>query len=528
MPAENLDALFRRYGPAYRWLATITCVVGAMTGGLASTTVNVAFPDLMGAFGLGRDQAQLLSTGYFASQTLGMLLSAWMIKAFGERIANIVALSLFLLGAAMSGLAIDTVTLIVGRVTQGVSAGVLQPLGMAVVFSVFPEGRKSLSMGIFATGMVIAPTLGPTLGGLAIDIFNWRYIFLLTLPTAFAAMVLSAFFLPSRPIPRFLPKFDFLGVGLLAVALVGLLLGFSYGQRLGWTSNDILILFALGTVCCVSFIYRQITIAEPLVNLKLFTNMQFTAAALIAFFTECAFLSSTIMLPLFVQQIQGFTPLYSGLLLVPSGLLMLVLFPLSGRLGDILPAQYLVYAGLLSYSFSFALMATMDVNTPFWTVVIFTLFMRAGSAFTRPVTNATALSSLPKDQIHQGSSSLNFTRKLGGAVGANAVIVFLELRIPFHGDAFVSLQTSVNQTSRELRDAIVRLFTEAGVPEVARESAALQFMGDVILAQASTRGFQDAFTILAIMAFLAIIPAMYMARLMKKPAPPAKAAKAAA
>jgi len=164
-------------------------------------------------------------------------------------------------------------------------------------------------------------------------------------------------------------------------------------------------------------------------------------------------------------------------------------------------------------------MASMDVNTPFWTVVMFTMVMRAGSAFTRPVTNATALSSLPKDQIHQGSSSLNFTRKLGGAVGANAVIVFLELRIPFHGDAFVSLQTSVNQTSRELRDAIVRLFTEAGIPEVAREPAALQFMSDVILAQASTRGFQDAFMILAIMAFLAIIPAMAMARMMNNLAP---------
>jgi MFS family permease len=278
----------------------------------------------------------------------------------------------------------------------------------------------------------------------------------------------------------------------------------------------------------VGFIYRQLTIAEPLVNLKLFRNLQFTAAALIAFFTECAFLSSTIMLPLFVQQIQGYTPLYSGLLLVPSGLLMLVLFPLSGRLGDMLPPQYLVYAGLLSYSLSFALMAGMDVNTPFWTVVMFTLVMRAGSAFTRPVTNATALSSLPREQVHQGSSSLNFTRKLGGAVGANAVIVFLELRIPFHGDAFTAMQTNVNQTSRELREVIVRLFTEAGVPEAAREPAALQFMGDVILAQASTRGFQDAFAVLAIMAFAAILPAMMMARLMKKAPPPGKVARATA
>ncbi len=527
MAAENIDALFKRYGPAYRWLATITCVTGAMTGGLASTTVNVAFPDLMGTFGLGRDQAQLLSTGYFASQTLGMLLSAWLIKASGERTANIVALSLFLIGSAASGLAVDSATLMMGRVTQGISAGILQPLAMAVVFAVFPEGRKGFAMGIFSMGMVIAPTLGPTMGGLAIDMFNWRYIFLLTLPTTFLTLVLSAFFMPSRPLPKFLPKFDFLGTALLGAMLFGLLLGFSYGQRLGWTSYDIILLFALGIFGGVGFVYRQLKGDAPLVNLRLYTNMQFSAAALIAFFTECAFLTSTIMLPLFVQQIQHFTPFYSGLLLVPSGLLMLVLFPLSGRLADMIPPQYLVYAGLLSYSLSFGLMAGMDVNTPFWTVVWFTLFMRMGSAFTRPVTNATALSSLPTDQLHQGSSALNFTRKLGGALGANGMIVFLELRIPFHGDAFAAMQTSVNETGREMREQIMRLFTEAGVPEIAREPGAIQYMGDVILAQASTRGFQDAFAVLAIMAFMAIIPALMMAHLMKADAAAKKSGAAA-
>ncbi len=524
MPSESIDTLFARYGPVYRWLATLTCVTGAMTGGLASTTVNVAYPDLMGIFGLGRDQAQLLSTGYFASQTVGMLLSAWLIRAFGERAANMLALVLFLFGSAMSGLAQDVATLMVGRVTQGISAGVLQPLAMAIVFSVFPPGRKGLSMGIFAMGMVIAPTLGPTMGGLAIEFFNWRYIFLLTLPTTVIALILSAFFLPSRTWPKYLPKFDFFGFGLLCVSLFGLLLGFSYGQRLGWTSNDIIMLFAAGVACGVAFVYRQLTDDAPLVNLRLYRNLQFTSAALIAFFTECAFLSSTIMLPLFVQQIQQFTPLHAGLMMVPSGLLMLIMFPLSGRLTDMVPAQYMVYAGLLFYSLSFAFMATMDVNTPFWTLVAFTLVMRMGSAFTRPVTNATALSSLPSDQVHQGSSSLNFTRKLGGALGANGVIVFLELRIPFHGDAFAATQTGVNQTGGVFREQVVRLFTEAGVPEIAREPGALQFLGDVILAQASTRGFQDAFLVLAVMAFAAIIPAFMMARTMARPARTARAA----
>lgn len=485
-----------------------------MTGGLASTTVNVAFPDIMGAFGLGRDQAQLLSTGYFASQTIGMLLSAWLIKAGGERLSSNIALTLFLIGCAMSGLAQDASTLMLGRVLQGTASGVLQPLAMAIVFSVFPAGRKGLSMGIFSMGMVMAPTLGPTMGGIAIEFFNWRYVFLLSLPTAFIALVLGNIFMPSREFPKYWPKFDFISFFLLCFCLTGLLLGFSYGQRLGWVSDDIIMLFMLGTSSGVAFILRQLYGRDPLVNLHLFSNAQFTAAALIAFFTECAFLSSTVMLPLFVQQIQHYSPFAAGLMMVPAGISMLILFPISGRLADILPAQVLVFAGLLFYALSFALMATMDVNTPFWTVVGFTLVMRFGSAFTRPVTNATALSSLPSALVHQGSSTINFTRKLGGALGANAVIVFLELRIPFHGDAFAVAQTGVNQTTLELRETVVRLFGEAGVPSLAQEPGALRYLGDMILAQASTLGFQDAFSVLAAIAFTAIVPAFIMGRLM--------------
>jgi len=178
-----------------------------------------------------------------------------------------------------------------------------------------------------------------------------------------------------------------------------------------------------------------------------------------------------------------------------------------------------VFSGLLFYAVSFALMASMDVNTPFWTLVMFTLVMRFGSAFTRPVTNATALSSLPSAEVHQGSSTINFTRKLGGALGANAVMVFLEMRIPFHGDAFAAALTSGNQTARELQKTVVRVFGEAGVPKLAQEPGAVLYFSEIILAQASTLGFQDGFTILAVIAFTAIIPAFVMGRLMgSKPA----------
>ncbi len=510
MKTETTDTLFERYGPAYKWFATITGMIGGTTAILASSTVNVAFPDIMGAFGIGRDQAQLLSTGYFAATTAGMLISAWLIESFGERMTYTLVLAIFILGAAMSGFAQNPETLMVGRVLQGASAGVIQPLGMAVTFSVFPAGRKGTSMGLYSMGMVLAPTLGPTLGGLAIEYFNWRYVFLLTLPTTGIALLLGLLFMPSRAMPKRLPRFDFLGFGFLCAALVGFLLGFSYGQRLGWTSNEIVGLFAVGTVSTVGFVLMQMYGKSPFINLALFRNPQFLAASLIAFFAGCAFLSSTFLLPLFVQQIQHYTAFDAGILMMPGGLSLLIMYPITGRLADSWPPHVLIYIGLISFGLAFLFLATADVNTSFWTIVAFTILIRAGTAFTRPVTNAAALKSLPPELLNQGSGAVNLMRQLGAVIGTNGLVVFLELRIPFHGDAFAALQTSASTTSQVMREQVIRVLTEAGVPQMALEQSALRYLGDVIYAQASTFGFQDTFMILGIFTLLGLIPAWVM------------------
>lgn len=508
MQNESIDDLFKRYGPVYKWLATVTCMLGGMTAILASSTVNVAFPDIMGTFGIGRDQAQLLSTGYFASMTAGMLLSAWLVDGIGERRSYSIALVVFLLGALMSGLSQSPGSLMFGRVMQGMAAGAIQPIAMAVVFKVFPAGRKGMSMGIYSMGMVLAPTFGPTMGGLAIEFFNWRYVFLLTVPSVALAFILGNMFMPSRARPQRLPPFDFFGFFAMCGALIGFLLGFSYGQRLGWGSSEIIGLFAVGAFGSAGFVLRQIYGAHPLINMKLFLIPQFAAASLVALFTGCAFLSSTFLLPLFVQQIQGYSPLEAGLMMMPGGLSLLILFPVAGRLADTMPPQLMIYFGLISFGMAFVFLSGADVNTPFWTLVSFTLLIRAGTAFTRPVVNSTALQALPPALVNQGSSAVNFMRQLGAAIGTSGLVVFLEMRIPFHADAF----SGASQIGRGFQEKIIRLLTEAGVPEAVRGPGALHYLADMIYAQASTAGFQDTFIVLAGVSFAGAAPAWLMAQ----------------
>lgn len=524
MYTESIDDLFARYGPAYKWFATITSVLGGMTVILASSTVNVAFPDIMGAFGITRDQAQLMSTGYFGAMTGGMLLSAWLITNFGQRAAFQGALAFFLIGSAMSGFAPTAELLSFGRVLQGTAAGVVQPLAMAVTFSVWPARSKGMSMGLFSMGMVMAPVLGPTCGGLAIEYFSWHYVFILQIPTAAIAFLMGALFMPAKAWPKKLPRFDFIGLILVWIALAALLLTGSYGQRLGWVSNEIIGGFIIGIVASVAFVLRQIYGPHPLINMKLFLEPRFTAAAIISFFAGCAFLSSTFLIPLFVQEIQHYTPLRAGMMMIPGGLSLLILFPLSGRLTDMVPSHYLIYFGLFSFGMAFVLMSTADVNTPFWTFVSFTILIRVGTAFIRPVMNTEALRSLPQEMVNQGSGVVNFIRMLGAALGTSVLVVFLEMRVPFHTDAFTATQIAPSRASGELLEQIRRLLSEAGVAEAVQNPGALHYLGNVISAQGTTLAFQDTFLALGIFAFFGFLPALYLSQAKSRVAPAASPA----
>ncbi|MEI6204079.1 MAG: MFS transporter, partial [Enhydrobacter sp.] len=176
-PVQNTQFLTERYGPSYRWYVTITGMVGVVSMVLAMTTVNVAVPDVMGAFGIGQDKAQWMSSAYTATMTAGMLINAWVSGILGERRTFVGALFFFSLGAILGGTAATEDTLILARMLQGFSAGIAQPLVMAIIFTVFPPERRGSAMGVFGLGVVFAPGIGPTLGGLMIEYFSWHYVF---------------------------------------------------------------------------------------------------------------------------------------------------------------------------------------------------------------------------------------------------------------------------------------------------------------------------------------------------------------
>ena len=222
---------------------------------------------------------------------------------------------------------------------------------------------------------------------------------------------------------------------------------------------------------------------------------------------------------MFVQQIQGYTPLRAGLLLMPGGLSLLILFPIAGRVSDTVSAQTLLSLGLGAFVVGFFLLAGTDANTPFWTFVAFTLFIRFGIAFTSPVLNSAALKSLPLEQVNQGSGAVSFMRMLGAAFSLNIVVAFLETRVPFHSDALTATQTAANPTSLAYLDTLRHLLSEAGFANTLERTGALHYLGHVIYTQANTAGFQDAFLALSIASVCGLIPVYILSRTPARPPP---------
>lgn len=358
-------AVHTQYTETERWLITGAGLVGMIAMVLSSTSVTVAVPNVMGAFGVGQDKAQWLSTAYFAAMTGAMLLTAWLQTRFGQRTVFLATMCTFAFGSFLAAGAPDMTTIIVARVIQGFCAGLIQPFTMSIIFTVFPPERRGAAMGLFGLGVVLAPALGPAMGGIIVDELGWRIVFLLPLPLTVAATLAGAVFLPNRKpgIPR---KFDWVGMILLSLSLGLILDGLASGRRFGWSSDRIVLELTLGVLTTIGFILRQLASRAPMLDLRLYANPQFASAAVVSLIFGFGMFGSIYAIAVFMQQVQGFSATKAGIALIPAGMLMTIMFPTAGRLVDRFPAYILIMIGLVWYSIGFALMSIADAGTPYW------------------------------------------------------------------------------------------------------------------------------------------------------------------
>jgi MFS transporter, DHA2 family, multidrug resistance protein len=501
----------------YRWLVTITGMTAAFTMVLSGTIVNVAVPNVMGAFGVGQDEAQFLATAYIATMTASQLLNAWFVAVFGQRLAFFLVLVLFTAGGLLCAYSPTLDFIIFGRVMQGFSAGIIQPLVMVTIFQVFPVHRRGTAMGIYSMGLVLALGLGPVIGGITTDALGWRYIFFVPLPFVATALLLGALFLPGGRPGGSRQAFDWTGYALLCTAIFCLMTAIANGQSEGWGSDSILMLFAIGTVSAGGFVRSQRRAGAALLDLSLFGYAGFASAALVAFVYGVGNFSITYAVPVFGQLVQGYTPTVAGFLLLPASLVLVALFPLTGRLSDRVAPVYPIAGGLILFTTGALLLAGADINTVFWSMSLFAVVGRIGMGFITPPLMSCALGAVPADRLHYASGTINFARQLGGAFGINILVAVLEVRTQFHLDSLTATQSADNAATRELLQQTSRLLAEGGVPDNQLSALSLDHLARILEAQAETLAFQDGFRLLALVFLAALIPAWILGRSSGKP-----------
>lgn len=515
--SPGIAAKFDEFGPVYRWLAVATAMVGSLATLLPATVINVAIPEIMGAYGIGQDQAQWLATGFLAASTITMLANAWMVHAFGVRFTFVAAIACFSIGSVGGLVAPSIDMLIFVRVFQGAAAGLITPLSMLIMFQVFPPDQRGRAMGIFSMGVVMAPALGPSLGGLIIDALSWRYIFFLELPLSFVAIAFGTLFLTERETDGPRDSFDWTGLILVSIFVTTILVGLTEGQDRGWHENFVMFCLITASVSLAAFIWWELVVDKPLLHLRLFTIKGYAPAAVVTFVFGAGLYGSTYLAPLFLQTVQGSTALSAGLLLMPAGFTMAIVFPISGAMADKVSPRRPIMIGVAIFALSCALMTNVDVNTPFLLMTIWVIIGRIGLGMVMPSIQAASLARLPLHLISQGSGANNFVRQMGGAFGINLTAIFLAERTQFFADGLTASQTADNTTTMEVLDIIAGLLANAGLPELTQSAVAYGFLGQMVYFKAYMLAFRDSFYLLTCVFLLTLIPAFLIGK--DRPAP---------
>lgn len=442
---------------AYKWKVLISVVFGIFMIILDSTVVNVALQTLRREYNVSLTDAQWIISIYVLALGITTPLSGFLADRFGIKRIYISGLALFVFGSLLCGLAPSLGFLIVARVLQGIGGGLAQPLGPALLYSAFPPKEQGTALGFFGIALVLAPALGPILGGLLVDQNLWRWIFFINVPIGITGVILASRFLRSEP-PRRKPILDPLGIATAVVGFGSVLYAATIAADQGWSSGGVLLWFGIGAAALAAFAVIELFVAkEPLLDLRLFRNTTFLTAALVGYVTVLALFGAEFLMPVYLQALRGRTALETGFILLALALTSGVVTPIAGRLYDKIGPRMLVCTGFAILLINTWQLAQIQGDTSIsW--ILFLLALRGVSLGLIVQTSfTTALSSVPRHTLPRGSSLLNSTRFVVQSVGV-AVLATV-------------LASAVSPQTKEFQDRAQQ--SEAASPNAAAESFGL-------------------------------------------------------
>lgn len=391
-------------------------IIGMFVAALNETLMGNALPELMKSFGVSATTVQWLTTAYLLVVGVLVPVTAVLQQWFTTRQMFLSAKSLFLMGTLISAVSPEFSILLVGRVFQAIGTGILMPLTMNTIMTIFPPEKRGGAMGLFGLVIMFAPAIGPTISGFIVDGLSWRWLFYLVLPFALLSIIIGYAVLKNvSTLTK--PRIDLLSIGLSTIGFGGIVFGFSKAGELGWSVPVVIWTIAAGGVAIALFIWRQLLLKEPVMDLRAFHYPMFALVAVLLFVLLMTFFSSAIMLPMFMQGVLMMTAFKSGLILLPGGIINGLMAPISGKLFDKFGPRVLVIPGLIIAVTALWLFTRFDEATSSGLLVTVHITLMIGIAFVMMPAQTAGLNQLPRHLYPHGTAILNTLQQISGAIG---------------------------------------------------------------------------------------------------------------
>ncbi|GGF91903.1 multidrug MFS transporter [Paenibacillus albidus] len=406
-------------------------ILGAFLATLNQTVMSVAVPELMKDFSISAATAQWLTTGYMLVNGVLIPITAYLMQRFTTRELFQASMFIFLAGTIVSAVAASFPVLLTGRMIQAAGAGIIMPLLMTVILTLFPPEKRGAAMGMVGFAIIFAPAIGPTLAGYILEHYSWETMFYGMIPLTLIVIACGFIYLKNVS-ERSFPKIDMVSVALSTIGFGALLYGFSRAGSAGWSSVEVLLSIGAGVLSLALFTWRQLVSRNPLLDLRAFKYNMFSLTTIISIAVTIVMYADMMLLPLYLQNARGFTAMESGLLLLPGSLLMGVLMPVTGKLFDRYGAKWLSIIGLLITIATTLSFMNLTDSTSYTYLVLMSTGRRVGMAmFLMPIQTA-GLNQLPNKLNAHGTAISNTIRQVAGAIGTSLLVTVMTSRTTAH------------------------------------------------------------------------------------------------